>query len=234
MTHSSAASGLPVGDAKRDAVDDMFDRIAPGYDRMNRIISLGQDGRWRRHTVAALELAPGARVVDVGCGTGDLCQELAGRGYEPIGVDRSAGMLARAHAEAPLVRADGERLPFHDASLDGAVSAFTLRNVVDLDALFRACARALRPGGRLAMLETAVPDRAALRLGHAAWARGGVPLLGRLVGRDAAAYRYLPDSNAYLPEPGELLDRLGAAGFGDVCRRTFTGGAVQLLVGTRR
>ena len=224
---------LPHGEEKRAAVETMFDRIAPTYDRTNRVISLGLDRGWRRRAVGRLAAAPGGRVLDVGCGTGDLCRELARRGLRPVGVDRSAGMLAAAHVDAPLVRADAERLPFPDATFDGVVSAFTLRNVVGLDAMLRECARLLAPGGRLVALETAVPERLVWRIGNAAWFRGAVPLLGRLLAGDAAAYRYLPRSTAYLPPPAELMARVGAAGFAEVRHDTMTGGSVQLLVGTR-
>lgn len=227
------AAGLPEGEAKRRAVDEMFDRIAPGYDRMNRLISCGQDVRWRRRVVAALELPAGARVLDVGCGTGDLCRELARAGHRPIGLDRSAGMLAAADRGYPLVRADAEALAVADGSLDGIVSAFALRNVVDLDAVLAACARALRPGGRLSVLDAAVPQHAALRFGNAIWFRGAVPLLGRLVARDVDAYSYLPRSMAYLPAPDVLAGQLDRAGFEALGRHTMTGGSVQLLVGTR-
>jgi demethylmenaquinone methyltransferase/2-methoxy-6-polyprenyl-1,4-benzoquinol methylase len=228
-----SADHLPHGDRKRVAVDAMFDRIAPRYDRMNRVISLGQDARWRRRAVDALELAPGARVLDLACGTGDLCRELSAAGCEPVGVDRSAGMLRAASTDAPLVRADAERLPFPDGSLDGVVCGFALRNFVDLDTVFRACARVLRANGRFVALDAAVPERAVLRLGNAVWFRGAVPLLGRFLAHDADAYRYLPRSTAYLPAPEVLLGRLAGAGFGAVHRRTLTGGSVQLLVGAR-
>jgi demethylmenaquinone methyltransferase/2-methoxy-6-polyprenyl-1,4-benzoquinol methylase len=132
-----------------------------------------------------------------------------------------------------LVRADAQALPVADASLDGIVSAFVLRNVVDLPAVLAAAARALRGGGRLAVLDAAVPEQAVCRLGNAVWFRGAVPLLGRVLGRDAAAYRYLPRSMAYLPAPAVLADQLRAAGFVALDRCTMTGGSVQLLVGTR-
>jgi len=148
VTHAPATEArLPEGDDKHHAVEAMFDRIAPRYDRLNRIISLGQDRRWRRHTVAALRLAPGATVLDLGCGTGDLCDVVAAAGYSATGVDFSAGMLAAAHTRAPLARADALALPVPDASTDGIVSGFALRNFVDLDRFFRECARVLRAGG---------------------------------------------------------------------------------------
>jgi demethylmenaquinone methyltransferase / 2-methoxy-6-polyprenyl-1,4-benzoquinol methylase len=228
-----AVRRLPEGATKRSEVDAMFDRLAPRYERMNRVISLGLDGRWRRRAVAALDLSLGSRVLDVGCGTGDLCRELARAGHRAIGLDRSAGMLREARTIRPLVRGDAERPPFPDASLDGVISGFALRNVVSLDALFDACARVLRRGGRFVALETSVPDRAVLRLGHAAWTRAAVPLLGRLLAHDPDAYSYLPRSSAYLPDGDALAARLRRAGFDAVQRVTMTGGAVQLLTGTR-
>jgi demethylmenaquinone methyltransferase/2-methoxy-6-polyprenyl-1,4-benzoquinol methylase len=224
---------LPEGPPKRRVVEAMFDRIAPDYDRMNRIISMGQDRRWRRRAVAALDLEPGGRVLDVGCGTGDLCRELVHAGHRAVGIDRSAGMLGAARTDQPLVRADAEQLPFREASFDGVVSGFVLRNVVDVDTLFRACRRVLRAGGRFVALDTAAPTQRALRLGHALWFRGTIPLLGRLLAHDRDAYRYLPRSAAYLPPPPVLLERLRRAGFETVRREAMTGGAVQLIVGTR-
>jgi demethylmenaquinone methyltransferase/2-methoxy-6-polyprenyl-1,4-benzoquinol methylase len=212
----------------------MFDRIAPRYDRLNRIISLGQDRRWRRHTVAALRLPPGATVLDLACGTGDLCDVVIASGYAAVGVDFSAGMLAAAHTSAPLVRADALELPLPDASADGVVSGFALRNFVDLARFFRECARVLRPGGRLAALETGEPASPLLRAGHHLWFRRVVPLVGARLAHDAEAYEYLPRSSAYLPPSDDLLALVETAGFSAVERRTFTAGAVQLVTGTRR
>jgi demethylmenaquinone methyltransferase/2-methoxy-6-polyprenyl-1,4-benzoquinol methylase len=224
---------LPEGVAKQHAVEAMFDRIAPRYDRLNRVISLGQDRRWRRRAVAALQLAPGAKVVDAACGTGDLCDVLTAAGYRAIGVDFSEGMLAAAHTSAPLVRADVLKLPAPDAAADGVVSGFALRNFVDLNQFLRECARVLRPGGRFAALETAAPASPLLRAGHHVWFRQIVPFLGARLSNDPDAYRYLPRSSAYLPPTDELLTLVGAAGFTAVTRRTFTAGAVQLITGTR-
>jgi demethylmenaquinone methyltransferase/2-methoxy-6-polyprenyl-1,4-benzoquinol methylase len=113
------------------------------------------------------------------------------------------------------------------------VCGFALRNFVDLELVIGECARVLRPGGRIAALDAAVPERAVLRAGNAVWFRGAVPLLGRVLARDGDAYSYLPKSTAYLPSPRELLTALHGAGFGGPARRTFTGGSVQLLTGTR-
>jgi demethylmenaquinone methyltransferase / 2-methoxy-6-polyprenyl-1,4-benzoquinol methylase len=224
---------LPQGDSKRAAVEGMFDRLAPRYDRMNRIISLGLDRRWRSRTVAELGLSPGSRVLDLACGTGDLCRDLAGVGCTPIGLDFSAGMLSVARTDAPLVRADGACLPLAEGAVDGITCGFALRNFVDLDTVFAECARVLRTGGRVAALDATVPSNPVMRAGNAVWFRGAVPLLGRLLAHDADAYRYLPKSTAYLPAASVLADRLTLAGFTDVRHVSLTGGSVVLLTGTR-
>lgn len=224
---------LPEGEAKATAVEAMFDRIAPSYERTNRLISLGLDRRWRRHTVASLGLRPGSTVLDLACGTGDLCRTLRDAGLAPIGIDISAGMLESAHANAALVRADILDLPMADESADGIVCGFALRNVVSADAFFHECARVLRPGGRLAVLDATVPTNPVMRAGHALWFGRIVPVLGRRVSTDPEAYSYLAKSTAYLPPPNELLGMCGEAGFIGVRRRAFTGGSVFLLTATR-
>ena len=225
---------LPQGAEKRRSVEAMFDRVAPTYERTNQVISLGLDRGWRRRAIRALGLAPGAHVLDLACGTGDLCRDLTTAGHLPVGIDFSAGMLAAAHApDVAWVRGDGACLPFRSAGFDGLVCGFALRNFVALDAVFAECARVLRPGGRVSLLDAAVPQHVILRAGNAVWFRAAVPLIGRVLSRDAEAYRYLPRSTAYLPPPAELLATLQAAGFRDVRRATMTGGSVQLLTGTR-
>jgi demethylmenaquinone methyltransferase / 2-methoxy-6-polyprenyl-1,4-benzoquinol methylase len=234
-THEALPEGpLPEGPEKRREVEEMFDRIAARYDRVNRVMSLGLDRRWRRAAVRSLDVPPGSRVLDVACGTGDFCDELRAASHDPVGIDLSEGMLAAAHTPVPLVRGDALRLPVPNASVDGVVSGFALRNVVDLGAYFAECARVLRPGGRTAALETAEPTNPLLRAGHRVWFRTLVPAIaGRLSG-DRAAYRYLPRSASYLPPTDELLQLVRAAGFDQVKRRIFTGGAVQLITGTHR
>ncbi|MGQ0803828.1 MAG: ubiquinone/menaquinone biosynthesis methyltransferase [Actinomycetota bacterium] len=234
MSRTTRSAPLPEGAAKRREVESMFDRIAPRYDLVNRVMTLGLDRRWRRRTIGALALPKGARVLDLGCGTGDLCEELRAVGDSPVGIDLSAGMLGAAHTPAPLVRGDALRIPVPDGAVDGVVSGFALRNVVDLDALFSECARVLRPGGRMAMLETDEPNNRVLQAGHRLWFRRVVPVLGGRLGRDREAYRYLPRSTAYLPPTTELLALVGVAGFDDVRHQRLGGGAVQLLTGTRR
>jgi demethylmenaquinone methyltransferase / 2-methoxy-6-polyprenyl-1,4-benzoquinol methylase len=144
---------LPRDEEKARVVEDMFDRIAPRYDLLNRVLTFRMDVAWRRAAVRALELVAGARVLDLACGTGDLCDTLEVEGYRPIGVDFSAGMLAAAHTGAPLVRADAARLPFPDRALDGLTCGFALRNFVDLESVLTECARVLRDGGRIALVD---------------------------------------------------------------------------------
>jgi demethylmenaquinone methyltransferase/2-methoxy-6-polyprenyl-1,4-benzoquinol methylase len=236
-----AAGALPTGAEKVAAVDAMFDAIAPGYDVTNRVISLGLDVGWRRRTVLSLGLAPESVVLDLACGTGDLCVELARHGLTAIGVDRSAGMLDAARTAAPLVRGDGLALPFETGALDGIVCGFALRNFAALPPVLAECARVLRPGGRMALLEVDAPSQPVLRLGHRFWFGTVVPLVGGLVAarsgapraRASAAYRYLPASVAYLPAAPELLTLIAAAGFTAVERESLSGGIAQLLTGTR-
>jgi demethylmenaquinone methyltransferase/2-methoxy-6-polyprenyl-1,4-benzoquinol methylase len=225
---------LPAPDEKAAAVDAMFDTIAPRYDRLNRILTLGLDAGWRRTAVRALGLRAGASVLDIACGTGDFCREVEAAGARPIGLDRSAGMLAAAAGtRAPLVRGDGLFLPVRDGSFDGITCGFALRNVVALDPLFTECARVLKRGGRFAFLEVAEPDSAIVRAGHRVYFRHVVPFIGGLLS-DRAAYRYLPDSTAYLPPADEVTRRLSAAGFIGVTRKLLGLGAAQLLCGTAR
>ena len=233
MGSPALPDALPEGEAKVAAVRSMFDAIAPRYDLVNRIMTFRMDVGWRRRTVTALGLPAGARVVDLACGTGDLCRELAGRGLRPIGVDLSYGMLAAARTGAPLAQADALRLPLPDGALDGATCGFALRNLASLPPFFAELARVVRPGGRIALLEVAEPPNRLLRFGHGLYFGRVVPLVGGLLS-DPAAYRYLPRSVAYLPDPGTLLGQLADAGFVDVERRLLSTGIAQLITATRR
>lgn len=227
-----AGDGLPSGPDKVRAVRAMFDAIAPRYDLVNRLMTFGMDVGWRRRTAAALRLPPESLVLDVACGTGDFCRELAAAGHRPVGFDISVGMLAAARTGAPLVLADALALPVRDGSADGATCGFALRNVADLGRLFAELARVVRPGGRIAILEVAEPDSALLRLGHRAYFRRVVPVIGGLLS-DGDAYRYLPRSAAYLPPAGRMLEMLAEVGFPGAQTRLLSLGAARMIVGTR-
>lgn len=228
----TAAEGLPTGEDKERAVRAMFDRIAPRYDVLNRIMTFGLDARWRRRTVAALELPATSVVLDVACGTGDLCRELTRAGLVPVGVDVSWGMLVAGRQGLPLMQADALRLPVRTGAVDGIACGFALRNVVELPGLFAEFARVVRRGGRVSILEVAEPTTPVVRVGHRLYFRHVVPLVGGALS-DRAAYRYLPKSTAYLPPLPELLQLFGAAGFSAVESWPLALGAVRVTTGTR-
>ena len=210
----------------------MFDAIAPRYDLVNRVMTFRLDVAWRRRAVRELALAAGSSVLDLACGTGDLCRDLVRAGHAPIGVDLSFGMLAAARTGAPLVQADALRLPVGDGRVEGATCGFALRNFVELAPFLDELGRVVRPGGRLALIEVAEPANPILRAGHGVYFGHVVPRIGGLLS-DAAAYRYLPKSVAYLPPTKEMMAMVHSAGFSDATRAPLSGGIAQLIIGTR-
>jgi demethylmenaquinone methyltransferase/2-methoxy-6-polyprenyl-1,4-benzoquinol methylase len=214
----------------------MFDRIAPRYDLMNRLMSLGLDRRWRRLAAAAADVSLGSRALDVCTGTGDLALELADRvgpGGSVVGADFSEPMLQRAREKAVahgarvvFARADALDLPFTDDSFDAATVAFGARNWADLARGLAEMTRVVRPGGRVVVLDITTPRR--LRTLHAVWFDRVVPRMGGLVGGDRAAYGYLPASAKRFPPPTELAQAMSAAGLEHVAWRGFMGGIVAL------
>lgn len=210
----------------------MFDTIAPRYDLVNRIMTFRLDVGWRRTAIRSLDLGTRSIVMDLACGTGDMCRDLTDAGHRPIGVDLSFGMLAASRTDAPLVHGDGLVLPFPDDSIDGVTCGFALRNFVALEPLFAELARVLRPGGRISLLDVAEPPNAVLKWGHSVYFGKVVPMIGGLLS-NREAYRYLPKSVAYLPEPAVLRQQIVDAGFIDVERRLLTQGISQLYTGTR-
>jgi demethylmenaquinone methyltransferase/2-methoxy-6-polyprenyl-1,4-benzoquinol methylase len=209
----------------------MFDRIAPVYDAMNRLMTAGLDQRWRRETVAAV-VRPGADVLDACCGTGDLA--LAARGVgagRVVGLDFADAMLDRAREKAPAlewVRGDLLELPFADGTFDAATVGFGVRNVDDLPRALRELRRVLKPGGRVGVLEITQP-RGSLAAFYRLWFDRIVPLLGKAL-PGGAAYTYLPASVRRFPGPVEFAGLLREAGFGHVSYRLFAGGIVALHV----
>jgi demethylmenaquinone methyltransferase / 2-methoxy-6-polyprenyl-1,4-benzoquinol methylase len=194
-------------------------------------MTFGRDRGWRRTTVRSLSLVPGSIVVDLACGTGDLCRDLVTAGYRAVGVDLSLGMLRHARTPSPLLQGDALRLPFPDHSIAGVVSGFALRNFMALPPVFAELARVVRPGGRIALLDVAQPERAILRAGHSVYFGHVVPLIGGLLS-DKTAYRYLPRSVAYLPPAPTVLAQLAEAGFAQPERRLLSAGITQLYTAT--
>jgi demethylmenaquinone methyltransferase / 2-methoxy-6-polyprenyl-1,4-benzoquinol methylase len=225
---------VQTGRLPADGVRAMFDRIAPVYDAMNRVMTAGLDQRWRRATARAA-VRPGDSVLDACCGTGDLAVAAAREGGRVTGVDFSERMLERARRKAPeleWVEGDLLALPFADASFDAATVGFGIRNVDDLERGLAELRRVLRPGGRLGVLEITQP-RGVLRPFYRLWFDRIVPLLGRVL-PGGSAYTYLPASVRRFPGPDELTRMLEHAGFGDVGYRTFGAGIVALHTGAAR
>lgn len=223
---------LPQGKEKSDMVRDMFDAIAPRYDLVNRVMTFRLDVRWRRRAVRDLRLPRGSVVLDLAAGTGDLCNDLRRAGLVPVSMDLSFGMLSNDRSGAPRAQADILRLPVPDSSVDGVMCGFALRNLVDLDVFFRECARVIRPGGRLSLLDVGVPHNPVIRFGNDIYFGRVVPRIGALLS-DGPAYRYLPKSIAYLPDRAILVEKLRAAGFADAVHHQLSGGLTQLMTGTR-
>jgi demethylmenaquinone methyltransferase/2-methoxy-6-polyprenyl-1,4-benzoquinol methylase len=225
------AVALPSPAEKAAVVRAMFDRIAPRYDLLNAVMTWRLDRWWRRAAIEAAALHPGDVVVDVACGTGDLAALAAARGARVIGVDFAVGMLAVARARrvsAALVRADAAALPLGDAVADAVTCGFALRNFVAIAPVLAEMARVLRPAGRCVLLEVATPAHPVARFLHHLYLRRVVPCMGALLA-ERAAYRYLPDSLAYLPEERALCDMIAGAGFEGVSVIPLSMGAVRIL-----
>jgi demethylmenaquinone methyltransferase / 2-methoxy-6-polyprenyl-1,4-benzoquinol methylase len=229
----SVTSGLESGTLPPEGVRSMFDRIAPVYDPMNRLMTVGLDRRWRRLAVREV-VWPGDRVLDACCGTGDLAVEAERRGGRVVGLDFSERMLERARRKSGTiewVQGDALALPFGDAEFDAATVGFGVRNLADLEGGLRELRRVLRPGGRLAVLEITRP-RGLLRLFFRIWLDVLVPLAGKVL-PGGKAYSYLPASVRRFPGPEDLSRLLAAAGFQDVRFRLLGGGSVALHVAER-
>jgi demethylmenaquinone methyltransferase / 2-methoxy-6-polyprenyl-1,4-benzoquinol methylase len=220
--------GFESGTLQPEGVRTMFDRIAPVYDVMNRVMTAGLDRRWRSETVRAV-VQPGFRVLDACCGTGDLAIAAEREGGIVTGLDFSGEMLARARRKSATiewVQGDLLALPHPDESFDAATVGFGVRNVADLPAALAELRRVLRPGGRLAILEITQP-RGALKPFFSLWFDRVVPLLGRVV-PGGKAYTYLPASVRRFPGAEELVVLIEAAGFDATAFRLFGGSIVAL------
>lgn len=220
----------------RDVVA-MFDGVAERYDLTNTVLSFGRDRAWRRDTRAALRLAPGQRVLDLGAGTGVSTAELSRSGAYAVGADLSLGMLhagRRARPQVPLLAGDALALPFPDACFDAVTISFALRNVVDPDAALQELARVTRPGGRLVVCEFSHPAWVPMRTVYLSYLMRALPAVARRVSSNPDAYVYLAESIRDWPNQAGLAARIAEAGWHGVAWRNLTGGIVALHRATRR
>ncbi|QQR87362.1 MAG: bifunctional demethylmenaquinone methyltransferase/2-methoxy-6-polyprenyl-1,4-benzoquinol methylase UbiE [Flavobacteriales bacterium] len=228
---------------KREQVEHMFDAISPKYDLLNRVLSMGVDQSWRRKTIKAIGAEPVERLLDVATGTADMAIMAARRNAARsiVGADISAGMLevgkkkvksAGLEERIVLQQADSEALPFTDNTFDAASVAFGARNFQDLRKGLADMCRVLRPGGRIFVLEFSKPSGLMSPL-FRFYFHFIMPLIGRLVSKDSAAYTYLPKSVDAFPDGDAFLAVLRAAGFREVAQRRFTGGIATLYSGRK-
>jgi demethylmenaquinone methyltransferase/2-methoxy-6-polyprenyl-1,4-benzoquinol methylase len=234
---------LPVagGPEKRAYVRQVFAAIAPTYDRLNHIISLRFDGRWRRYAVGRLgwERVPGGIYLDLCAGTLDFAAALARQpGFRGriVGADFVRDMLRLGRTKSNRVEpvaADALELPFAASVFDGAMVGWGIRNLVDLDAGLAEAARVLRSGARLVILEMTLPPQRQFRRMYQFYLRRVLPWIGRRISKHETAYDWLSESTQAFPLPEEFSRRMAANGFGDVYYRLFLGGVCAMHVGTK-
>jgi demethylmenaquinone methyltransferase/2-methoxy-6-polyprenyl-1,4-benzoquinol methylase len=223
-------------DREPHEVAQMFDAVAERYDRMNAIMTLGQERRWRGVVARELGVRPGDRVLDLAAGTGASSVPIEALGAHAVACDFSLGMLrvgGQRHAQLSFVAGDALHLPFADRAFDAVTISFGLRNVASVDLALQELARVTRPGGRLVVLETSAPLRQPLRSGHRVYVDRVLPRLAKLVASNGEAYEYLAESVGDWPAPGALAERIAGAGWSGVTWRQLLLGAVALHVAVR-
>ena len=234
-----------TGQGKKEQVREMFDRIAPSYDRLNHTLSFQIDKLWRRHVVRIVRRMEPRRILDVATGTGDLALALARHipGVQVLGVDLSEKMLAEAARKAAargledrvvLSPGDAERLDLAAGSVDVVTSAFGVRNFGDLEQGLREFARVLKPGGKTVILEFSTPRNPLFRSIYAFYSHRLLPLVGGAVSKDRKAYEYLPASVDEFPGPDRFLELMRQAGFTNCRARSQSWGIAQIYVGEKQ
>ena len=230
---------------KKEKVREMFDNIAPTYDKLNHVLSMNVDKLWRRHALKEIVDGSAQRILDVACGTGDSTLSIAkaaAAGSEVVGVDISEGMMALVEGKAEkagvrnrivLQVADGEALPYGDGAFDRVTCAFGIRNFEHKEKGLAEFLRVLRPGGKAVVLELSVPQNRAVRWAYDLYFMRLLPRIGGAVSGDRAAYRYLPASVHNFPAPQAFCRMMEEAGFRAVRCRTFTFGLCRMFVGER-
>ena len=222
--------------AKHEQVKDMFDAIAPRYDLMNRMMTMGIDKCWRRRVVNFVASLSPTRILDIATGTGDLAIAMARRcpAAAVTGVDLSAGMIERGNskiADAGLADrvnlsvADALALPFDDDTFDVVTAAFGVRNFEKLEQGYREMARVMRPGGAIVVLELTTPTSPVVKPFYSFYTKCVIPAVGKLVSGDSRAYTYLPESIRAVPARQDMLDIMSRAGL-------HNGRCISLTMGT--
>ena len=226
----------PVGrvEGKKERIESMFDSIAPRYDLVNRLLSLGIDQSWRRKAIAQIEPYKPKTILDVATGTADLAIMASRLGPEQIvGVDISEEMLAYGRQKVidknlqhmiTLQTGDAENLPLEDNSFDASLVAFGVRNFEDLNAGLGEINRVIKPGGILVVLEFSRPEIFPMKQVYSLYSKYVMPRVGGMVSGNAGAYKYLPSSVQEFPDGDDFLEFMQAAGFIDThCTRLTTG-----------
>lgn len=213
----------------------IFRPIVPVYDLLNHLLSFGMDIRWRKRAARGVA----GRVLDLACGTGDLAIELS-KTSRVFGSDILPEMLAKARTKTrvsktkiPLVASRGEALPFRTASFDAVTNAFGIRNFSDRGSGLREAARVLRPGGKLVILEFAIPSNRIFRALYLFYFLRVLPFIGRIISGNTVSYSYLPDSVLKFPSPADFAREITSAGFGDVTIQNLTMGIVRIYSASR-
>jgi demethylmenaquinone methyltransferase/2-methoxy-6-polyprenyl-1,4-benzoquinol methylase len=208
----------------------MFDAVARRYDVTNDVLSLGQDRRWRKDVIDAVDPQRGDLVLDLAAGTGTSSQPFADRGATVVPCDFSLGMLEvgkQAKPHLPFTAGDGTKLPFADDTFDAVTISFGLRNVADIDQALREMRRVTRPGGRILVCEVSHPQQRLLATGHRFHLKYGLPLLAKL-SSNPDSYHYLAESTLAWPDQAALAERLRQAGWGSVRWRDLTFGVAAM------
>ena len=232
------AAAFTTPDAKRRHVRQLFATIADRYDLVTRLLSYGQDARWKDRLARTVAPRPGERALDLACGTGDIAFRLAAPGARVCGLDITPRMLQLARrkpaaADCTWAAGDMTALPFADATFDIVTTGYGLRNVPDLDAAVAEIVRVLRPGGRFASLDFNRPDSAVVRTAYLGYldAVGGV--MGWMLHGEPDAYRYIPASIRRYPGARGVADRLAARGFDHVTVVPLLFGLMSLHIAER-
>lgn len=234
-----------TGGDKGQQVEQMFDGIAHSYDRLNHVLSLGIDRRWRRKTIKALLPYKPQRMLDIATGTGDFAL-LAAEMLKPesiVGADLSEGMMqigrqkvekAGLSKTISFQKEDCMNLSFADGSFDAVIAAYGVRNFADLDRGLREMLRVLRPGGHVAILELATPKRFLMKQLFWLYSHAVMPLVGKLVSKDKRAYSYLPQTMEAVPQGKDMQAIMEKAGFHNVSFKPFTFGLSTMYLADKR